>query len=115
MHKLCEHFEPLLTSNVCNVAEVEREWLKAKNDIVQHHKREAFLVLWQRVLTEKENKYPNLLHLLRIVLVFLVSTSQVERQFSTMKRMQGDWRLRLKASTIDHLLLIKSQGCAPVE
>lgn len=112
--KLCEHFKPVLTSNGCNVAEVEREWLKAKYDIVQHHKREAFLVLGQRVLIEKESKYPNLLHLIRIVLVFLVSPSQVEQQFSTMKRMQGDWRLRLKALTIDHLLLIKSQGCAPV-
>ncbi|KAK5922883.1 hypothetical protein CgunFtcFv8_020111 [Champsocephalus gunnari] len=51
LRKLCEHFEPLLTSYGCNVAEVEREWLKAKYDIVHYHKREAFLVLWQRMLT----------------------------------------------------------------
>ncbi|KAF3851984.1 hypothetical protein F7725_005339 [Dissostichus mawsoni] len=38
----------------------------------------------------------------------------LERQFSTMKRMQGDWRLRLKTSTIEDLLLIKSEGCDPV-
>ncbi|KAJ4945775.1 hypothetical protein JOQ06_023453 [Pogonophryne albipinna] len=114
LRKLCEHFEPLLTSNGCNVAEVEREWLKAKYDIVRHHKREAFLVLWQRMLIEKERKYPNLLHVVRIVLVFPVSRSQVEHQFSTMKRMQGDWRLRLNTSTIEGLLLIKSEGCDPV-
>ncbi|KAF3854159.1 hypothetical protein F7725_022214 [Dissostichus mawsoni] len=68
----------------------------------------------QQMLTEKESKYPNLLHLVRIVLVFPVSTSQVEHQFSTKKRMQGDWRLRLKTSTIEDLLLIKSQAYDPV-
>ncbi|KAK5922884.1 hypothetical protein CgunFtcFv8_020112 [Champsocephalus gunnari] len=31
-----------------------------------------------------------------------------------MKRMQGDWRLRLNTSTIEDLLLIKSEGCDPV-
>jgi len=95
LQRLCEHFEPLLVNNGCNVAEVEQEWLRVKLDIVQHHRREAFLVLWNRMLNEKENIYPNLLHLVRIVLVFHVSTAQVERQFSMIKRMQGDWRLRL--------------------
>ncbi|KAK5916014.1 hypothetical protein CesoFtcFv8_001555 [Champsocephalus esox] len=115
VQRLFEHFEPLLLSNGCNVAEVEREWLRAKHDIHQHHRREAFLVLWHRMLTEKEAIYPNLLHLIRIVLVFPVSTAQVERQFSTIKRIQGDWRLRLKTKTIEDLLLIKSQGCDPLE
>ncbi|KAI4803880.1 hypothetical protein KUCAC02_025527 [Chaenocephalus aceratus] len=112
VQRLCEHFEPLLLSNGCNVAEVEREWLRAKHDIHQHHRREAFFVLWHRMLTEKEAIYPNLL---RIVLVFPVSTAHVERQFSTIKRIQGDWRLRLKMKTIEDLLLIKSQGCDPLE
>ncbi|KAJ7988621.1 hypothetical protein DPEC_G00311110 [Dallia pectoralis] len=67
------------------------------------------------MINEKENIYPNLLYLVRIVLVFPVSTAQVERQFSTIKRMQGDWRLRLNLSTIEDLLFIKSQGCDPLE
>lgn len=115
LQRLCEHFEPLLVTNGCNVAEVEREWLRVKFDIVQHHRREAFLVLRNRMLNEKKKIYPNLLHLVRIVLVFPVSTAQVERQFSTIKRMQGDWRLRLNLSTIEDLLFIKSQGCDSLE
>lgn len=115
LHHLCKHFEPLLTKNGCNVAEIDREWFRAKADIVHHHKYQTFLPLWSRFLMEKGNMYPNLLHLVRIILVFPVSTSQVERQFSIMKRMQGDWRLSLHTSTIEDLLLIKAQGCAPAD
>lgn len=113
IHNLCKHFEPLLTKNGCNVAEIDREWFRAKDDIVRHHKDQTFLLLWSSFLMEKGNMYPNLLHLIKIILVFPVFTSQVERQFSIMKRVQGDWRLSLHTSTIEDLLLIKSQGCAP--
>jgi len=37
LHHLCKHFEPLLTKNVNNVAEIDREWFRAKPDIVRHH------------------------------------------------------------------------------
>ena len=33
LHQLCEYFEPLLLRNGCNLAEVEREWFKAKQEI----------------------------------------------------------------------------------
>ncbi|KAK1887628.1 E3 SUMO-protein ligase KIAA1586 [Dissostichus eleginoides] len=115
VQRLCEHFEPLLLSNGCNVAEVERDWLRAKHDIHQHHRRETFLVLWHRMLTEKEAIYPNLLHLIRIVLIFPVSTAQVERQCSTIKRIQGGLALEIEIENNRRSLLIKSQGCDPLE
>ena len=115
LQHLCKHFEPLLTRNGSNVAEIDMEWFRAKYDIVRYHKGQTFLPLWSRFLIEKGSTYPNLLHLVKIILVFPVSTSQVEQQFSIVKRMQGDWRLSLHTSTIEDLLLIKSLGCAPAD
>ena len=39
--------------------------------------------------------------------------AQVERQFSCIKRILGDWRLSLKTTTIEDLLRICSQGSEP--
>ncbi len=88
---LCNHFQPLLTKDGCEVAEIGREWFSAKDDIVHHPKGETFLSLWSKFLMEKGNMYPNLLHLNQIILVFPVSNCQVEWQFSIIKRTLGDW------------------------
>ena len=110
---ICDHFKPLLTQKGCDLMKVEREWINIKIDIKKHHKNEHFLPLWKKMLVEKAHKYPNFMHLVRIILVLPVATSQVERQFSFIKRFLGDWRLSLKASTIEDLLRICSQGPEP--
>ena len=62
---------------------------------------------------EKQHKYPNFLHIIRIILVCPVSTAQVERQFSSIKRILGDWRLKFKTGTIEDLLRICTEGPEP--
>ena len=109
---ITDHFKSLLLKKGCDVTKIEREWMKAKQDIQKHHQKEQFLPLWKKMLL-KSDKYPNLLHLIRIILVLPVATSQVERQFSFIKRFLGDWRLSLKASTIEDLLRICTQGPEP--
>ena len=110
---IVDHFRPLLEIKGCNTAQVQREWIKIKDDIIRHHRREQFLPLWRKMLTEKQHKYPNVLHIIRILLVCPVSTAQVERQFSSIKRILGDWRLKLKTSTIEDLLRICTEGPEP--
>lgn len=89
---ISDHFKPLLLKKGCDVIKIEKEWMKAKQDIKKHHQKEQFLPLWRKMLLEKSGKYPNLIHLL----VLPVATSQVERQFSYIKRFLGNWRLSLK-------------------
>ena len=69
-------------------------WLKLKLDLDRNHWGENFPILWKRVLKEMAHKYPNIMHLVQIVLVLPVATSQVERQFRTIKIILGDWRLK---------------------
>lgn len=88
--------------------------MRAKDDIIRHHKDDVLLALWENMLQHKPHKYPNLLHVVRILLVFPVSTSQVERQLSAIKRFLGYWRLSLKTSTIEMLLRIRTEGPSPV-
>ena len=110
---IVDHFRPLLEMKGCNTAQVQREWIKIKDDIIRHHKREKFIPLWRKMLVEKQHKYPNFLHIIRILLVCPVSTTQVERQFSSVKRILGDWRLKLKTGTIEDLLRICTEGPEP--
>ncbi|XP_041353824.1 zinc finger protein 862-like [Gigantopelta aegis] len=110
---LTDHFNALLVKKGCQVDEIEREWAKLKYDISRNHRQEAFYPLWQKMLTQKEDRYSNVLHLVRILLVCPIATAHVERQFSYIKRILGDWRLNLGLSTIQHLLRICSEGPEP--
>lgn len=113
LHIITEHFRPLLELNGCDISCIEREWIKIKDDIVKHHKHDKMIPLWQKMINDKNDKYPNFLHLAKITLVCPVSTSQVERQFSFIKRFLGDWRTRLNVSTIEDLLRIGTEGPKP--
>eukprot|EP00057_Strongylocentrotus_purpuratus_P009058 XP_011663532.1 PREDICTED: zinc finger protein 862-like [Strongylocentrotus purpuratus] len=111
IHTLCDHFRPLLMAKGCEVELVEVEWMKLR----QEAKKEKFQDLWKNVLVHQGDVYPNLCHIIRILLVLPTSTAQVERQFSTIKRCQGDWRLSLSTATITDLLRISNEGPAPEE
>ena len=110
---LCAHFQELLVMKKCDVGKVVEEWNVMKLDIVKNHRREKLLPLWQNMLLARDDRYKNILHLIRIILVLPVSSSQVERQFSTIKRFQGDWRLSLASNTVEDLLRICSGGPDP--
>ena len=71
--------------------------------------------MWKHVIQNKSECYANVLHLIKIILVVPVSTAQVERLFSVVKRMLSDWRHSLKADTMEALLRIASEGVSPEE
>ncbi|XP_041364280.1 zinc finger protein 862-like [Gigantopelta aegis] len=111
---LIDHFEHILSSQ-CDANAVHGEWMMLKLDLSKHHKTMTYAAIWGEMFTEKQNLYPNILQLVQIVLVLPISTFQVERQFSCIKRILGDWRLNLKLSTMEHLLRICSDGPKPVD
>lgn len=112
---LTNHFKDIMIENGCCLDDIPREWKKLKLDLASHHQNQPLQTVWQHVLRDKSDKYPNVLHIIRILLVCPVATAQVERQFSYIKRFLGDWRLSLKLATLEDLLRICTEGPAPEE
>ncbi len=111
---LSDHFSHILDGQGCNRKALQKEWVALKLDIYRHHMGEKFFPLWKKFLTSQCQSYVNILHLVRIILVCPVATAQVERMFSFIKRILGDWRLSLHLDTVDTLLRIAVDG-PPVE
>ena len=107
------HFNDILVAKGCDIDCVQREWDRLKFEVTRHHKEEKFQALWKKILVEKQDRFPNVLHLVRILLVCPVASAHVERQFSYIKRALGDWRLNLGVSTLEDLLRISSEGPKP--
>ena len=66
---LVNHFHDILIANDCNTECIEQEWDQLKYDIMRHHRGEPFQAIWNKMLTEKQDSFPNVLHLVRILLV----------------------------------------------
>ncbi|XP_029463373.1 death domain-containing protein CRADD isoform X1 [Rhinatrema bivittatum] len=56
------------------------------------------------------NKYPNLIHVVKIMMCLPTSTSSLEPFFAAMQRVKSDWRNRLGSRVLEHLLRIKFEG-----
>ena len=100
MHKYWKGIKYKTSFITCNLY---CKGIQIKDDITRHHKREKFIPQWRKMLVEKQYKYPNFLHIIRILLVCHVSTAQVERQISSIERILGDWHLKFKTGTIEDL------------
>ncbi len=108
------HFNDILKANDWNVDDVQREWTLFKVNVSRHNNKSTAQEICRKALSEKRHLYPNLCHLITIVMVTPVATAQVERQFSHLKRFLGDWRLGLTNETLECLLRIKTEGAEPV-
>ena len=66
--------------------------------------------LWQRMLTEHEQDYPNVIMLVELILILPMSTACCERGFSAMKRVKNDWRSSLSSTSLNSILRIVIDG-----
>ena len=109
MSSLVDHFRPLLERNGVSVAGVAADWLSFRGycEGAIQCKEDA----WQLLLIHYRTQFPNLAHLVEILLVFPVSNAKAERGFSAMRRIKTDWRSRLAEDTLDHLMRITINGC----
>ena len=104
-----QHFSELLSKHNVATENIMGEW----NEIKYFHKlfnildRHAF---WQLVLEKHSQRFPNLKHVIQILLLYPVSNAKVERLFSTMKRVKNDWRASLDEQTLEQLLRIRAEG-----
>ena len=105
---LVNHFKPLLEKNEVSLDAVPTEWSAFKYYAAQNLQGNSNI--WPLLLTHYRGNFPNLAHLIEILLLFPISNATVERGFSTMRQMKTDWRSRLGEETLDHLLRISADG-----
>ena len=65
------------------------------------------------MLTEKQDRFPNVLHLVRILLVFPVALAHIKHKFFYTKRALEDWWLNIASRTLEHMLWISAEGPKP--
>lgn len=95
---LTKHFETVLVAQGCVLSEIEREWEKLKLFCTRVQKWQVALSFGKRCSRKKE--YSNLLHIIHILLVVPIGSAHVERQFSIIKRILGDFRGSLSLPVI---------------
>ncbi|XP_014670717.1 PREDICTED: uncharacterized protein LOC106811561 [Priapulus caudatus] len=108
--RLVDHFRVPLETNNCDTSVIQSEWRRLKKDIRRHHSELKCHKLWQTVIVNKAEQYSNILHIVRIVLTIPISTAHVERVFSYVKRILGDWRHRMNVKTMEDLVRISLEG-----
>ena len=81
-----EHFRELFQMKVTLMSErgtFKAFWLSNLRDIPKEE-------VWSMLFTTLESKYPNLVHLFELLMVFPVSNAKVKCGFSTMRRIKSD-------------------------
>ena len=112
----CRHFKHLLTKHGCKPEEVMYEWQDAKLFIADLPPARRQMA-WRDILAEPElaAKFPNLTHIVEVLLVLPLSTAACERGFSCMKQVKTDWRASLSVDMLTKLMFIVLNGPAPSE
>ena len=114
LDRLLTRLSTLLKKKTCNLDTAREEWLNLKIYLTSNYHIRALhpLKLWKRVLLDDANRqeFSNILMLVKLVLVFPLSTAVCERGFSTLKRAKSDWRCPLSTPTIDDLMRVSIEG-----
>ena len=105
---LVKHFKPLLEK--MKSLSVLYQQSGVLSSTMQHKTFRATLTFGHLLVTHYRVKFPSLVHLIEILVLFPISNATVEHGFSTMRRIKTDWRSRLGEETLDHLLRISTDG-----
>ena len=88
--KLMNHFDVVLKANDCLTDEINKEWQKLKLNIKSNHSKMKCNELWECIISQKSERYSNVLHIVKIILAVPISTSHVERLFSGINCILGE-------------------------
>ena len=105
---IIDHFQHILNNCGCDIDSTLSAWTELK----LHMKRNPHfpflhpLSLWQRIRQEdvERNNYSNIMKVIHLTSVYLLAYASCERGFSTMKRVNSDWRCTLGNNTMDMLM-----------
>lgn len=115
LSSVVDHFTELLIRNDCDIDSVPLEWVELKiyvSGLVAAEPAVSYLALWQRVIRQNEDRFKNIILVLKIVLLIPIHTSEVERGFSLMNRVKQDWWARLTTPHLNELMRISLLGPA---
>ena len=107
---LLEHFQIPLEKQGVNLVSAKWEWGQLKMHIATHYQGVPHRAVWKAIFQKKRETFPNILHLVAVVMVLPISNAQLERAFSAMGRVLTDWRKTLKTEALSDLLLITMEG-----
>ena len=107
---LTQHCEKLLEKKKVSLESINSEWDNFKYFWLSNLTHLPRKVIWSLLITSYASNYPNLAHIIELLLVFPASNAIVERGFSTMRRIKTDWRCCLAENTLDHLMRISLEG-----
>ena len=110
LRTLATHFQDPLEKHGFNLASAEQEWATMKVFIHSNLNKVRYDALWQRMLTEHEQDYPNIVMLVELILILPMSTACCERGFSALKRVKNDWRSSLSSTSLNSILRIVIDG-----
>ena len=110
---LLGHYTTILEEKGCIIPLAKQEWKHLKVYCRMYHsKTKQYLKLWKKVFNDQRalKKFPNVLHIVAVVLTLPLSNAQLERAFSGMKRVHNDERASLTTPTVYDLLTVMMDG-----
>ncbi|XP_071947384.1 zinc finger protein 862-like [Antedon mediterranea] len=105
-----DEFADLLSANQVNTDNLQIEWANFKHFWLENLAHLPRSDLWNTVTKHYADIYPNLIHVINVLIVFPVSNAVVERGFSAMGRVKTDHRNRLGEKTLEQLMRINLEG-----
>lgn len=105
---LADHFSSPLSNHTFNLEFALKELNGAKALKAGKFKGyEGKISFWQRMFEEYHDKFPHFFLIIELCLYLILSSSTVERGFSTVKRHLTDTRLGLSNESLDELLVLR--------
>ncbi|XP_072035509.1 zinc finger protein 862-like [Amphiura filiformis] len=108
-----EHFSSLVESRGCCPDDLLSEWNRFKTFWLMNMTQLAPDETWQVLINHYTKQYPNLVHMISVLLLIPVSNDNRRRGFSTMGRVKTDERNRISSQSLDQLMRISLDGPEP--
>ena len=104
---IASHFEEPLSLASFDISRALKEWKSFKNYVRSYYaKLPEAKPLWQSILCNRRQEFPNLCKLASLIISISGSNSAVERTFSVVTNILSDKRLSMRHNTINEALIV---------
>ncbi|XP_063733444.1 zinc finger protein 862-like [Eleginops maclovinus] len=104
---IIDHYREHFDNVGVDVSAIEAEWTSLKQALYENQGNKIHSMSWPSVFELYKSTFPNILHVIDLVLSLPAATSEYERGFSQMKITKSQYRNRLKATTMTMLMTIQ--------
>ena len=101
---LYNHFSGLFEGRVGSLDDLMREWAELKQFVTANMNHLPGNAVMETLYSSYRSVYPHIIYVLSVLRLFPISNAIVERSFSPMLQVKSDWRNKLGAKSLEHLL-----------